>query len=69
MNESRKSQHILNASSNLVGLCFVVLTSIRILSLMNKTLVGDFSIYSFIFFMVSSFFFGYKKQFEQGGSL
>lgn len=32
MNE-QKSPHILNASSNLLGLCFVVLTSLKIMKL------------------------------------
>jgi hypothetical protein len=54
MTENNKSPHILNASPNLLGFCFVVLTSIKILNLQDKTLVDDISIFSFICFMTSS---------------
>ena len=34
-----KSPHILNASSNLLGLCFVVLTSLKLLNIAGKTII------------------------------
>ena len=55
MQEKRDtSQHILNASSNLLGLCFVVLTSLKILKLDGNTLIGEFTATALIMFVSSS---------------
>lgn len=55
MNENNnKSSHILNTSSNLLGLCFIVLTSLHVLNLSQTTLIDEFSIASIILFMISS---------------
>ena len=35
------SPHILNTSSNLLGLCFVVLTSVKLLKLENTTVIDE----------------------------
>jgi hypothetical protein len=56
MEEYKKSPHILAASSNLVGFCFVVLTSIKILNLSAKTLIDNITIFSFLAFMISCIF-------------
>ena len=47
------SPHILNASSNLLGLCFVVLTSLKILKFSNTTLIDELTIVATILFMIS----------------
>ncbi len=52
MNE-QKSPHILNASSNLLGLCFVVLTSLKIMKLSNGTVIDEITAGTTILFMSS----------------
>jgi hypothetical protein len=56
MTENPKAPHILNASSNLVGFCFVVLTSIRVLRLTHQTFIDDITIFSFMAFTISTLF-------------
>ena len=61
MTESRNekkniSRHILPTSSNLLGLCFVVLTFIRILKLGNETLIDEIVAIAIVLFFISSFF-------------
>ena len=48
-----KSPHILNASSNLVGLCFIVLTSLRVLNLNGTTIIDELTSVAMIMFMAS----------------
>ena len=48
-----KSPHILNASSNLLGLCFVVLTSLKLLNISHKTIIDEITTVAIIFFMTS----------------
>ena len=48
-----KSPHILNASSNLLGLCFVVLTSLKLLNISGKTVIDELVTVAIIFFMAS----------------
>lgn len=48
-----KSPHILNASSNLLGLCFVVLTSLKLLKLSEETVIDELTTFATIFFMIS----------------
>jgi len=55
-NENKKniSRHILPTSSNLLGLCFVILTFIKLSRIANETIIDE-SIGSLIFlFLVSS---------------
>lgn len=47
------SPHILSTSANLLGLCFVVLTSIRILKLQQETWIDDLTVIAIFFFMSS----------------
>ncbi|MEI9955810.1 MAG: hypothetical protein WDM90_05735 [Ferruginibacter sp.] len=49
----QKSPHILNASSNLLGICFVVLTSLKILNISKKSLIDEFTTAAIILFMGS----------------
>ena len=53
-NKSDKSPHILNASSNLLGFCFIVLTSLRVLNLNGKTIIDELTSVAMILFMISS---------------
>lgn len=56
MEEKRKekSSHILTTSSNLLGICFIVLTSLKLLNLDGKTLIDEFTAFVIIMFMISS---------------
>ena len=45
--------HILNASSGLVGLCFIVLTSLKIMGLSGKTYIDEFTAAALVFFIAS----------------
>ena len=51
--KNNRAPHILNASSNLLGLCFVVLTSLKILKFSNTTLIDELTIVATILFMTS----------------
>jgi heme/copper-type cytochrome/quinol oxidase subunit 4 len=55
MNEQQnaKSPHILNASSNLLGLCFVVLTSLKYLKAAQRTVIDEIVMVAIILFMLS----------------
>lgn len=48
-----KSPHILNASSNLLGLCFVVLTSLKLLNIAGKTIIDELTTVAIILFMAA----------------
>ncbi len=48
------SPHILSTSSNLLGLCFVVLTSLHVLKLTATTVIDELTSGSIILFMTSS---------------
>lgn len=48
-----KAPHVLNASSNLLGICFIVLTSFKVLKLSEKTLIDEVTIGAIILFMTS----------------
>ena len=52
-NKKDTSPHILNTSSNLLGICFIVLTSIKLLKLQEATLVDEFTSAAMILFMIS----------------
>jgi hypothetical protein len=54
MNDRKdKSPHILNASSNLLGICFVVLTSLKLLKISQKTLIDEFTVIATVLLMAS----------------
>ena len=48
------SQHILNTSSNLLGFCFIVLTSLKVLKLQDNTIIDELAAVAILFFMTSS---------------
>ena len=50
-----KAPHILNASSNLVGFCFVVLTSLKMFNKHEKNLIDEATIVVLVLFMSSCF--------------
>lgn len=54
--QNPKSPHILNASSNLLGLCFVVLTSIKLLKVSQTTLIDELTTVTTMLFMISCIF-------------
>lgn len=46
-------EQILNASSNLLGFCFVILTSLKLFNVADRTLVDEFLIVTLVLFMTS----------------
>jgi hypothetical protein len=55
MNEKNDtSSHILNTSSNLLGLCFIVLTSLKFLDLSTRTIIDELTFGAILLFMTSS---------------
>jgi hypothetical protein len=50
------SMHVLPASATLLGLCFVVLSSIKVLGVSDKTLIDELSGAATLFFLASSIF-------------
>jgi cytochrome bd-type quinol oxidase subunit 2 len=67
--ENKKALHILNASSNLLGLCFVILTALRSLKSSQRTLINKTDIIVILFFMLSSIlsFFSIRGSIKRGG--
>ena len=59
MNEkipNQKSAHILNASSNLLGICFVVLTSLKVLHVAKSTVIDEVATIDIVAFTASCLF-------------
>jgi hypothetical protein len=52
--ENNTSHHILNTSSNLLGLCFIVLTALKIQNLGAKSMIDELTAIASLLFMVSS---------------
>jgi tellurite resistance protein TehA-like permease len=52
-NQNDKSPHILNASSNLLGLCFIVLTSLKLFKISQKTFIDELTSVAIVLFMAS----------------
>ena len=46
-----KSPHILNASSNLLGICFVVLTSLKLLKVSDTTIIDELTAFTILAFL------------------
>jgi hypothetical protein len=55
-NKKNISKHILPTSSNLLGLCFVILSFIKIMKLGNETLIDELVAMAIMLFFISSFF-------------
>ena len=49
-----KSPHILNTSATLLGICFVVLTSLNVMKLTAKTIMDELTTVAIVMFMASS---------------
>ncbi len=52
----RKSPHILNASSNLLGFCLIILTSLKITKMSQGTQLDEFAGIASVLFAISCFF-------------
>jgi len=50
------SRHILPTSSNLLGLCFVILTFIKMMKLGHETIIDEIVAAAIALFFISSFF-------------
>ncbi|MGM9479416.1 hypothetical protein ACS5PU_23540 [Pedobacter sp. GSP4] len=48
-----RSPHILSTSANLLGICFIVLTSLKKLNLTDGSLIDEFAVAAVMFFMTS----------------
>ena len=53
-NINNKAPHILNTSANLLGICFLVLTSLKVLKLSGTTFIDECTSIATILFMCSS---------------
>jgi hypothetical protein len=53
MEQNYKSPHILNTSATLLGLCFIVLTSLNINNRMEKSIIDELTALAILMFMVS----------------
>lgn len=51
--QNNKAPHILNTSSNLLGICFIVLTSLKVFGKMEQTLVDEIAMVVIILLMSS----------------
>ncbi len=49
-----KAPHILNTSANLLGICFLVLTSLKVLKLNETTFIDECTAVATILFMAAS---------------
>lgn len=57
MNDApEKAPHILNASTNLIGFSFIVLTSLKVLGLGQNNIIDEITAIAVTSFMVSTFF-------------
>jgi hypothetical protein len=50
------SRHILPTSANLLGLCFVILSFIKVSKLGHETIIDDLTVIAITLFFTSSFF-------------
>ncbi|WP_131538919.1 hypothetical protein [Pedobacter nototheniae] len=48
-----RSPHILSTSANLLGICFIVLTSLKKLNLTDGSLIDEFAVLAVVIFMTS----------------
>ena len=53
-NNSNKAPHILNTSANLLSICFLALTSLKVLKLSETTFIDECTSVATILFMSSS---------------
>jgi hypothetical protein len=55
-NKKNISKHILPTSSNLLGLCFVILSFIKVMKIGNETLIDELVAIAIMLFLIASFF-------------
>jgi hypothetical protein len=53
MEKNHKSPHILNTSATLLGLCFIVLTTLKVNNKSEVTLIDELTAFAIITFMCS----------------
>jgi hypothetical protein len=53
---NQKSPHILNAASNLLGICFILLTSFKIFNISRSTIYDELIVICILLFMGSCIF-------------
>ena len=53
-NNNDRSPHILNTSATLLGICFVVLTSLNVMNITGKTIMDELTTAAIVMFMASS---------------
>jgi hypothetical protein len=53
VNNREKSPHILNASSNLLGICFILLASLKVMKISDKTFIDEVTTLAIVLFMAS----------------
>lgn len=51
---NKKTQHILSTSSQLLGICFIVLTALRIQKLFEASVIDELTAVAAVLFMISS---------------
>ena len=51
--ENPKAPHILNTSANLLGFCFIVLTSVKVSKLSESSAIDEGAAIAIVFFMTS----------------
>lgn len=63
-----KAPHILNTSANLLGICFLVLTSLKVFNLSGTTFIDECTAVATIMFMSSSIlsFLAIRSKSEKG---
>lgn len=52
----KRSPHILNTSANLLGLCFIVLTSIKVSKMGDVSIIDETTAVAIVLFMTSCIF-------------
>ncbi len=53
MESRNKSTHILNTSANLMGICFVVFSSLKSIKISDHTYIDEFTALAMFLFMIS----------------
>jgi predicted membrane channel-forming protein YqfA (hemolysin III family) len=56
MNDKNNAPHILGTSANLLGICFIVLTSLKALKMDGQTFIDEFACGAVCLFMISCLF-------------
>lgn len=54
--DNEKSPHILNTSATLLGICFIVLTSLNMMKVTDRTIMDELTTVAMMMFMLSSLF-------------